>query len=258
MIEELYWNIELMQLEIPKFICPTCQKGIIISDKTNITEGRFVSEGELFDITGDERDYKGYFTSISRCNNPDCLEFMTIAGETRLKDPGRRNNHEEDNFYFQNCKIVYQVKYTNPIVQLIKFPQGIPVGLTDIFIESFKLFWVDEDSCGNKIRSGIEKLLDFQKVNKTTINKFGKRQQLKLHQRIDKFKSKEPNIAKYLLALKWIGNQGSHSSSKLSRKELIDAYRILEVSLADLYDKTRVVVNRITKKINKEKKHKVK
>jgi len=95
-------------------------------------------------------------------------------------------------------------------------------------------------------------------VNKTAINKNRKRQSLNLHQRIVKFKAKEPEIANYLLALKWIGNQGSHSNIELSKKELVDAYKILEVSLIDLYDKTRLEVNKLTKKINKNKKHKIK
>ena len=127
-----------------------------------------------------------------------------------------------------------------------------------IIDESFQLFWVDEASCGNKIRSSIEKLLDLQKITKTIKNNRGKRQMLNLHERILKFKTKEPDIANYLLALKWIGNQGSHINTVLTKIELVDAYKILEVSLVDLYDKTRLEVNRLTRKINKDKKHNIK
>lgn len=263
MINEEFWNRDLKQFEIPKFQCPTCEKGLLISTEENIKEETTQQSSDCWDVIGEPECYEGYFVSIAKCNNPDCNEITSIAGEKKVVHHGWNNGRDPDtNEYIhephENYKTVYLVNYTNPAIRLIKFPENTPKEIIEIIDESFKLFWIDEDSCGNKIRSGIEKLLDFQKVNKTTINKHKKRQQLKLHQRIDKFKSKQPEIANYLLALKWIGNQGSHSSSKLSRKELIDAYRILEVSLVDLYDKTRIVVNRLTNKINKEKKHKVK
>jgi len=232
----------------------------VISDKSQIIEKATKSSSELFNITMNEKDYLGYFTSISKCNNPECGEIITITGETKLRYAGKREDFIErgEDFEFQGNILSYIVKYTNPAIRLFKVPKSTPEELLEIINRSFELFWVDEDSCGNKIRSSIEKLLDFQKINKTTINKKGRRQKLNLHQRIKKFEGKEPEIVKYLLALKWIGNQGSHSSSKLSRKELIDAYEILEVSLLKLYDNRGRIVKKLVDKINKEKKHNIK
>ena len=254
----------MKQFEIPKFQCPVCQNGLLISNKEKLVEETTKKSEHCYDAIGEPECYEGYFTAISRCNNPDCQEITTIVGETKTVEDGWNDGRDPDTYEYIDephpiYKTVYLVNYTNPAIRLIKFPKNTPTEIVDIVDESFKLFWVDEDSCGNKIRSGIEKLLDLQKVNKTTVNIHRKRQSLYLHQRIEKFKSKEPEIAKYLLALKWIGNQGSHNGAyKLSRKELIDAYRILEVSLTDLYDKTRIDVNRLITKINRKKKHKVK
>jgi hypothetical protein len=264
MINEEFWNRELKQFEIPKFQCPVCQKGLLISNKEKLIEGATKESECLYEVTGEPEYYEGHFTAISRCNNPDCEEITTIVGETKTIQDGWDDGRDPDTFEdihepYPTYKLIYLVNYTNPAIRLMKFPRNTPKEIIEIIDESFKLFWVDEDSCGNKIRSGIEKLLDLQKVNKTTMNKQGKRQPLNLHQRIDNFKSKEPEIAKYFFALKWIGNQGSHNGGyKLSRKELIDAYRILEVSLIDLYDKTRIEVNKLATKINKKKKHRAK
>lgn len=264
MIDDEFWNRELKQFEIPKFQCPVCHNGILISIDGKLIQEITKRSEHCYDEVGEPECYEGYFTSFSRCNNPSCQEITIIAGETKMLQDGWDNGRDPDTneFIHEPCpiyKTIYHVNYTNPAIRLINIPNDTPNELIEIIDQSFKLFWVDEDSCGNKIRSGIEKLLDLQKVNKTTINKKGKRQSLNLHQRIDKFKIKEPEISKYLLALKWIGNQGSHQGGyKLSRKELVDAYRILELSLSDLYDKTRIEVNRLTNQINKKKKHKVK
>ncbi len=264
MINEEFWNRELKQFEIPKFQCPVCQKGLLISnEETFIRETTKKSERDYQDI-GDPECYEEYFCAISRCNNPDCQEITTLVGETKTVEDGWNDGIDPDTYEYITdpypiYKTIYFVNYTNPAIRLIKFPKDTPMEIIDIIDESFKLFWVDEDSCGNKIRTGIEKLLDLQKVNKTKVNKYGKRQSLNLHQRIENFKSKEPQIAEYLLALKWIGNQGSHNGAyRLSKKELVDAYRILEVSLTDLFDKTRIDVNRLISKINRKKKHKAK
>ena len=264
MINEEFWNRKLEQFEIPRFQCPVCQKGLLISINEKTIEETTKKSEYCFDVTGEPECYEGYFTVISRCNNPDCEEIAMIVGETKTVQDGWDDGTDPDtNEYVHdpqpNYKTSYYVNYTNPAIRLISFPKNTPQEIVEILDESFKLFWVDEDSCGNKIRSGVEKLLDLQNVNKITISSNRKRKSLTLHQRIDKFKHKEPEIAKYLLALKWIGNQGSHNGGvKLSRKELIDAYRILEVSLSDLYDKSRIEVNRLTMQINKNKKHKVK
>lgn len=261
MINEEFWNRELRLFEVPRFQCPICQKGLLITEKES-----FIEESQkYYDSLGEPECYTGQFVAISRCNNPDCREITTIVGETAIIQSDWEDRIEFDaselddlDLPHSTYKTIYYVKYTNPPIRLIRFPKGTPKELVKIIDESFQLFWVDEASCGNKIRSAIEKLLDLQKINKTRINKNKKRESLPLHQRIVQFKSKEPEIANYLLALKWIGNQGSHANTDLSKDELVDAYKILEVSLIDLFDKTRLEVNQLAYKINRNKKHKTK
>lgn len=257
MIDEKFWNCELKQFEIPKFQCPVCQKGLLISEKNKVLEETTKESERYYEEIREEECCEEHFTAIVRCNNPDCLEITTIVGQTKTVQEGSDYDpyHHE---WIPTYKRIYIVNYTNPAIQLIRYPANTPKEIIELIDESFKLFWVDEASCSNKIRSAIEKLLDLQKVNKTTISKRGKRESLNLHNRIEKFKKKEPKVAEYLLALKWVGNQGSHNGFKLGRKELAEAYRILELGLNDLYDKARIEVDKLAKKINKEKKLKVK
>lgn len=262
MIKEEFWNKDLKLFEIPKFQCPNCEIGLLIPKEEKLINAFTKKSKDYYDVIGDAECYEGFFMAISLCNNPECEEIITIAGETKILEVGMETINPEPFEDYDEPHPIYKTSYTityiNPAIKFIKFPKNTPKEIIAIIEESFKLFWVDEDSCANKIRNSIEKLLDLQKVRKSIINRKQKRQLLTLHGRIEEFKKKKPEIIEYLFAIKWIGNQGSHNEKfKLSRKELIDAYRILELIIIDLYDKSRNELDKLTKKINKEKKHRL-
>jgi len=255
MIDESFWNEKIKQFEVPVFRCPICNMGFVLSEKESFIKKTTTRSEIIFDLTSDERDFHGHFVSISKCNNPNCGEIMTIAGQTDLLYAGQfiEDSNENGDYTFQGCKISYTVNYINPAPNIFVWPINTPNEVIDIIKESFSLFWVDENSCGNKIRTAIEKLLDSEKVERQILTKNGETKYLDLHQRIEKFKNKNRDVTNRLLALKWIGNQASHNEFKLDRNELSDAYRILELCLIDLYDKTRVKLDRLANDINIKK-----
>jgi len=255
MIDESFWNEKINQFDIPIFKCPICDMGFVLSEKESSIKKTAARSEIIFDLTSDERDFHGHFVSISKCNNPNCGEIMTIAGQTDLLYAGQfiEDSNENGDYTFQGCKISYTVNYLNPAPNIFVWPINTPNEVIDIIKESFSLFWVDENSCGNKIRTAIEKLLDLEKVERRILTIKGKFIDLTLNQRIQKFESKNQNVANRLLALKWIGNQASHNEFKLNRNELSDAYRILELCLLDLYDETREEIDRLSNEINIKK-----
>lgn len=261
MVNREYWDKNFHLFEVPRFECPNCKKGLLISGKDEIIHRTTRCSEQAYAVLGDPEVYSGYFSVILTCNNPDCQEITIVSGKTKVVACGWDDGHDPDTGDYVHepqeiFKRAYTIEYVNPPIRYVEYPLNTPKEIVKRIEDSLKLFWVDEDSCGNKIRSSIEKLLDLQKINKKVINKHGKRQSLKLHQRIEEFKVKEPKIANYLFALKWIGNQGSHDSQPLTRREIIDAYKILEFSLFCLYDESPKQLDRLVKKINKHKRHK--
>jgi hypothetical protein len=67
-----------------------------------------------------------------------------------------------------------------------------------------------------------------------------------------KYGQKNPKAAERLLAIKWIGNSGSHGAS-LQRSDLLDAYEIFEIALTEIYDIDKKRADKLTKAINKKK-----
>ena len=59
-------------------------------------------------------------------------------------------------------------------------------------------------------------------------------------------------VAEHLLAIKWIGNSGSHVG-ELSQKDLLDGFELVEYALEKLYSKNEERLNQMTKEINKRK-----
>jgi hypothetical protein len=100
-------------------------------------------------------------------------------------------------------------------------------------VKSFNHFWYDLDACANKIRQAIELMVDCKEGTGPNLDQ--------------KIKSIESDLGveltNNLLALKWIGNDGSHAGRPFERDEILDAYSLLVDALNQLYpdesEKTR-------------------
>ena len=76
---------------------------------------------------------------------------------------------------------------------------------------------------------------------------------LSLHDRISLLPKKYDNLKILFLAVKWLGNKGSHSDSSLKKDDVLDAYEIMQILLYEVYDTNKVRVNKIARQINKRK-----
>ena len=95
--------------------------------------------------------------------------------------------------------------------------------------------------------------MNAQRVNKTrTDRKTGKRVPLSLHARIEMFGLKQPDIAHALLAVKWIGNEASHSQN-LTVSDVVLCARVLDAALVALYDQSDAELKNLVKLINRRK-----
>lgn len=228
--------------------CPNCQNLTlrVDTDKLQIKETASSIENKKYDFWTYE--FLGYnFVGFLICDR--CNEAVSMCGNAII----------DQDYYFdqqtnQHYKKYYKIfipKHLSPTPHIFNIPKKCPDELRDEIIASFKLFWFDLSSCANKIRSSIEIFLNLNKINKTTL-KNGRRKRISLHQRISLFKCKNEKISKYLLAIKWIGNSGSHAGN-LNKKDIIDAYELLEYSLYQHYIKKQSKLDKVSNEINKRK-----
>lgn len=65
-------------------------------------------------------------------------------------------------------------------------------------------------------------------------------------------KKKEPEISKSLMALKWIGNIGSHTGL-IDKDDILKTFQVLHFSLTKLYDNREQNIQTFIEQINKNK-----
>ncbi len=89
----------------------------------------------------------------------------------------------------------------------------------------FYQLWYEYEACVNKIRQSLEILVDEKGV------KGGK-----LHNKIESLKeSLGVDLCETLMAIKWIGNDGSHSGGDFTRDQILYTYSLMVDVLNKLY-----------------------
>jgi hypothetical protein len=179
-----------------------------------------------------------------------CGEHIAVLGRQGLEQgfTGPPDDPEVDYYEF------HEPLYFEPPLHLIDIHRQVPTDVAENLRQSFRLVWSDADAASNRIRHALEGLLDFYGVKRTVINRNRKRVELKLHARIDIFAQRDEPLSDHLMAVKWLGNAGSHPATSVTRDDVFDAYEIMEFVLREKFDPSRERVGRITKAINKSKK----
>ena len=241
------FNDNFTTYNIPDWSCSTCQKGKLLFDKKHIT----IHETNKSKKDRDSRDWEPYwiaqhFHGTITCNNPKCREVFTIAGFVNVEE-----DYDED--HGQSYTDCYYPQYFFPTLHIFKIPEDTSKDIEDAILAAFKVFWIDKSSCANAIRTTVEVILNDKKVLKTELTKKKKRRNLSLHERIELFDKKNKEVANYLMAIKWIGNAGSHEG-ELTNEDLLDGFDLLKYSIEKLYTSHDKDLAQMTKKINRRRK----
>nr|WP_293834097.1 DUF4145 domain-containing protein [uncultured Arsenicibacter sp.] len=223
--------------------CPSCTIGLLIPPSNNV--GYLKSETER---SKELNSYGGYYRTESvfslhlKCSN--CNETVAVSG-FMIED----DYPDEDGDLPQ--KSITPIAFYPP-PKIIHVPESCPVNVRTILNETFGLYWLDVGSCANKIRIAIEVLMDELAIPRTRTNK-SKQVELTLHARLELFKKQNVDVAENLMAIKWIGNAGSHFS-EIKNHDVLDAYELLEHSLERLYNDRDRNIAQIRNQINAAKK----
>jgi hypothetical protein len=228
----------------PEWMCPTCNKSVLEYDAKKFTSFETAMSLQDRECEAFEYDWiKFRFNAVLTCSNKRCKDQVSVVGIGQLDcDRGLNEMGEFNEDYYEK----FEAKFFIPSLNLILVPDNVPNRVKAALDQSFELYFCDSDSCGSRIRTCIEVLLDELKIPNTSPNgKF-----VSLHSRIEQLSSQFNNIKQQLKAIKWLGNTGTHSKSCLSKKDTLDAYAILKYVLDELYDDTKNQVEQLTTKIN--------
>lgn len=236
----------------PAWPCPACQVGHVrlvpasigyYETRDSVNTRQALEEGDR------EPGIPFYrFRCTVQCDRPECTEPVIVIGHT--------TEEQEDNFEGgTDWKSYLCPVFLHPPPPIISLPVKCPPQVKREIAAAFGLYWCDRGACANRLRAAIEFLLTHLKIPRTYVDKTKhERRRLSLHRRIKLFEAQDRELATAMFAVKWLGNEGSHTGS-LQRDDLLDAFEITHHLLGALFippDKNRVI--ELAKAIHRRKK----
>lgn len=229
--------------------CPNCyNQSLKLLKDVIIEEESADSQGARDSPDWGPEFIQNRFAAALKCST--CKEAIAVVGHSHLEP--EMIFESGDTRPVETWFTWYFPTFFEPPLHIFELKDLYPENIREALLKSFKLFWCDSASCANRIRTTLELLMDQQGINKSFLTRRGKRKRYTLHERIELYKVKNKEVAGFLLAIKWIGNSGSHVGD-VTREDILDAYNLLEHSLNTLYDNRQVKLKKISKEINSRK-----
>lgn len=225
------WLDSLSRSWCPPWPCPICKTGRVV-----LRQGSVNSEETVESKREHNEDYWGpeylelIFSAWADCNNEHCKQSFVIAGK------GGIENFIDDNTEESSWEERYNPTSVTPAPGIIDIPAACPRALRDLFFDAFRLYWTDAESCAGKIRVSVEALLTHLGVPTSDGTDNNNPRRLSLHRRIELLEKTNPEPARLLMAIKWMGNAGSHGGG-VFRRDTLDALEILEHILPELLER---------------------
>lgn len=231
--------------DLPDWPCPTCGKGHLKLDKGTL----------LNKETGPSKDSRRHpewdpdwieqrFCGMMECDFGNCGELVAIMGSVSVEE---RYSHDSEGDWRRDYGEVFRPLGFSPAPLPIRPPVSTPKTVKGALREAAGLLWQSPEGAANQVRQAVEYLMDEQGVTKSTAGAFKA-----LHERIKEFEAQDPTNAEILLAVKWLGNSGSHAGG-ITRDDVLDAFDMIELVLVNLYDTSTADIMAKVKAINSQK-----
>lgn len=243
------WQEPLSKEYTPSWHCPSCSGGylkMVPESLKYIQTSKSKKEQNTENPQWDPGCITYRFSALLECQNNDCEEVVSLAGHGALElvQIGQSEDFDYIEFFYP--------EFVSPSPEFFRIPSNCPNEIRCEIVQAFIAVWSDYASSATRVRVSIERLLDYLKEPKTKINKNGKRERLSLHRRIERFGVKDKEISDTLLAVKWLGNTGSHTTA-IDQEDIFDAFDMLEYVLEEVLVKRRKNLGKLAKNINTKK-----
>lgn len=223
LLTEKYW---------PTVPCPTCEVGNLRLDgSVEVTWASHVVTAPDFPPLA-EVEYSGTFTAHLRCDDAGCQEGAVVAGHAYVDEQWERPT--EDRY-----QTFLQVHFIEPALRLFHIPPAAPEHIRRAIESASIVMWASPSSAANRLRYAVEEVLDDQGVSKKGTT----------HGRIERFGKQNQGMASALMAVKWIGNEGSHQDV-LTTGDVLDGSEILEHVVVALYGTGNTAIEARIKAVN--------
>ena len=231
--------------------CSTCHEGILeYKDKNFHYKEDSDYNNHLFEphYYNPPNDIDFRYTLTLQCTNPKCHENVVSVGQYSIEII---QEYDEYNDIINVTEYSFSPKYFYPPLHLFKIHESTPDEVKKTIIESFSLYFTNSFAAVNQIRLALEILMTELDVARMYTNDKGENKYYSLEKRIKKLDDKYGEIKDKCLAIKWLGNSGTHGDEGMTRDDVLNGYDLLSFILDILY--TTNHIHEIARKINDNK-----
>ncbi|MFP2898695.1 DUF4145 domain-containing protein [Corallococcus sp. 4LFB] len=242
------WTTTFFQDLAPYWACPRCPTGILKPNPKSFKEletSESRQDQEHNPGAWEPDWYRGRFTGHFICDQSNCQESVAVGGDVTREH--KRDDSGDDHYPY-----IYAPHFFHPAPPLFRWPSSCPEPIQAELTRASSLYWNDAASCANRIRTCVELLLTHLKVPRLQKNKKGKIDRLSLHRRIEIFIVKQPELGESLMAIKWLGNVGTHESG-ITRAALLDGIELLDHVLVEIFEQKTKRLTKLRKELVKRK-----
>lgn len=233
---------------LTKYPCPSCGTG-----RLKVKEGTF-HEKETVSSAGAHGHpdwYPDWIEYVYSCLF-ECVSCKDVVSSSGTGGVEEEYFYDHEGMPDRDFQDYYIPRYFHPPLQIFQCPKETPSNVIDELDKSFMLLFSDPPSSANHVRVALEHLLTELKVKRYSTNN-GKRHFISLHKRIDLIPNKYEHVKDIFLAIKWLGNAGSHSNHEVTMDDVFDSYELVIELLDEIYSRKRSKAKTLAKKINKKK-----
>jgi hypothetical protein len=231
---------------VPDWSCPTCRKSILrIKEGTFHTKETHASGEEHDNVAWSPEWIRYTYACLFECTNDSCKEVVASCGNGNV---GYDFSFDGDGEFVD----FYQPQFFNPHLQIFDIPSNCPSAIKEELDRSFKQFFSSPDAALNSARAAIEQLVTELGVKRYQTQN-GKRRPVNLHARINMLGTQHSQIKDMLIAIKWLGNAGSHPGAEISVDDVLDSYELIEHVLHELFGGKAKAMKALARKVNKRK-----
>ncbi|GEM_PF-687306 len=232
------WTIDkITSKSRPNWNCPSCVRGHLSFEDNwfvrvpNSSTRRKANRMYYYNFPEEEMFH---FTGFLTCNNSKCREKVAVIGKS-----GNQVRFGNGQRLIRKFFIPFNFF---PTLNIFPLSDQCPENISKQIKKSFSHFFNDQSAAANSLRIALEYLLNDLNIDKSTVNKKGKKVELSLHSRIQIFGKQNPELQPFLIAAKWIGNAGSHVG-EIDKNGLLDGYELLYHCIDELYEKSERMKN---------------
>lgn len=216
----------------PRPRCRICQEGCVSWDKPITAENN--QSKKLHNHPGFDPEWiAGTIHTIGRCQNDECEQVVIAVGTYKVDYSHNRADDGPDSEYRgPQYSEFYKLNYFHPPLAL-PLPEAVPKDVLDAIDRAVPLLFIDPSFAATALRASVELFLTGQGILAGTPE--GNRRSL--HQRIELWGKEAGNqrVAEQFLAVKWLGNQGTHEGEPHTVSDVLDGLEFIESAFHELF-----------------------